>query len=173
MGGLLGEVGEATIKNVGVVSAEFYPDQYPGYVTVWGLNSYKTHFENCYFNVNFAVTQNHQSAVLARNAYKLSAKNCVVQVKMMDDDNDEMGALVSWPHSDLQFENVLVVFNRTDRQTPITQNHQEYAGVTTAILADIQKNNGIVVFDYSIYTDIDCFVVENYIPVFKTIVFEN
>lgn len=173
MGGLLGEVGEATIKNIGVVAAEFYPDQYPGYVSIWGLHNYKTHYENCYFEVNFAVTQNHQSAVLARNAYGLTAKNLVLKVKMTDDDNDEMGALVSWPHSEMKFEDVLVVFNRTDRNTPLTQNLNEHEGVTTAILEDVEKNSGINGLDYSIYTETGWFVVHNYIPVFKTLIFEN
>ncbi len=172
MGGFLGEVGEATIKNVGVVFAEFYPDQYPGYVSIWGLNNYKTYYENCYFDVDFSTTQNHQSAVLARNAYGITAKNCVFQVKMREEDNDGNGALVSWPLSEFDFENLLVVFERIDGQTPLTITHQEYAGVTVTSLEDVKQNSGIIDFDCSVYADTDYFVVENYIPIFKT-TFEN
>lgn len=168
-GGFFGEVGEAKIINLGVDNAEFYPDRYPGYVTIFGITNCGTCYENCYFDVNMATTQNHQSATLARCSLNVSVKKCVFRLKMRRDDNDEMGAIVSWNMGNLLCDSVLVVFDRTDSLTPITEDDSSMSGVTVCNYAMVVANKGIDGFDYSTIVDGDYFVVSNYLPVFRTV----
>jgi len=96
----------------------------------------------------------------------ITVEDCVFKVKMRMVDTDNMAAIVSWSQGPLSMKNVLTIFDREDNKTPITGDDEAFMGVTTCLLSEVEKNYGIAGLDYSAFSQLEYFVIENYIPIF-------